>query len=122
MATLIVCRDRNIDKFGWGVSVTEGNNWDIDITGLLDGLGVGARIRDDDEAGFFEGASDVVGEVTGSKPAGNGYCTSMGSELEHSALAVGAGGDNADVGWVVNRGDNAGSEYDLFPGSGGSIS
>jgi hypothetical protein len=39
----------------------------------------------------------------------------MSSELEDSSLAIGTGGDDTDVGWVVNCNNNAGSQNDLFP-------
>ena len=51
---------------------------------------VEARVGDDDQAGLLEGASDVVGEVTGGEAASNGLSTSVGSEFENSSVAVGS--------------------------------
>jgi hypothetical protein len=72
------------------------NDGDVDIGSLLDGLGIGAGIGDNDQAGLLEGAGDVVGEVTGGETTGNGDSTSVGGELEDSTLAIGTRGDNAN--------------------------
>jgi len=84
---------------------------------LLDSLGVGTRVRDDDDAGFLEGAGDVVGEVTRGEATGDGGGAGVGGELEDGALAVGARGDDGDVGGVVNCDEDAGGEDDLLPGT-----
>lgn len=115
MATLVVGGDGNVDELGGGVGVAEGDDGDVDVAGLLDGLGVGARIGDDDEAGFLEGAGDVVGEVTGGEAAGNGNGTGVSGELEDGTLAVGTSGNHTNVGWVVNGCDDAGSKDDFLP-------
>ena len=115
MATLVVGRDSNVDEFSRGVGITEGNDGDINVGSLLDSLGVGAGISDDDKAGFLEGASDVVGEVTGSETTCDGDSSGVCGKLQHSALAVGTGGNDTDVGWVVNGCDDAGCENDLLP-------
>lgn len=39
----------------------------------------------------------------------------MGGELEDSALTVGTGGDDSNVGGVVNGDNDTGSEDNLFP-------
>ena len=78
-------------------------------------MGVGAGVGDDDEAGFLEGSSDVVGEVTGGETAGDGDCAGVSSEFQDRTLAVGASGDDTDIGGVVNGGDDAGCEDDFLP-------
>lgn len=45
----------------------------------------------------------------------------MCGELEDSALAVGAGGDDTDVGRIVDCCDDAGCEDELFPRVGVSL-
>lgn len=72
------------------------NDGDVDVGGLLDGLGVGARVGDDDEAGLLERAGDVVGEVTGGEATGNGDGAGVGGELEDGTLTVGTGRDDTD--------------------------
>lgn len=115
MTTLVVGWNSNIDELGWGVSVTEGNNWDINIGSLLDSLSVGTGISDDNEAGFLEGAGDVVGEVTGGEATSNGDGTGVSRELQDSTLTVGTSGDDTNVGGVVNSRDDTGCEDDLLP-------
>lgn len=81
VAALVVRGDGDVDVFSGGVGVDEGDDGDIDVRSLFDGLGVGPRVRDDDEAGLLERAGDVVGEVTGSKPTCDGDGTSVCGEL-----------------------------------------
>ena len=116
MAPFVVCWNSNIDEFGRGVGITESNDGDVDVGSLLDSLGIGAGISDDDEAGFLEGAGDVVGEVTRSETSCDGDSSSMGSELQDSALAVGTGRDDTDIGGVVDGCDDTGCEDNLLPG------
>lgn len=54
MATLVVGGDGNVDEFGGRVNVAEGDDGDVDVGSLLDGLGVGAGVGDNDEAGLLE--------------------------------------------------------------------
>lgn len=115
MATLVVGRDGNVDVLGRGVGVAEGNDGDVDVAGLLDSLGVGARVGDDDQAGLLERASDVVGEATGGEASSNGGGTSVAGELEDGTLTVGTGRDDANVGGVLDGGDDTGSEDNLLP-------
>lgn len=122
MAALVVGRDGDVDVLGRGVGVAERDDGDVDVGGFLDGLGIGARVGDDDEARLFEGARDVVGKVPGGEAARDGGGAGVGGELEDSALAVGACGDDGDVGGVVDGGDDAGCEHDFFPEGGASVS
>ena len=96
MTGLVVGWNGNVNELGWGVSVAKGDNWDVDVGSLLDGLGIGAWVGDDDEAWLLEGTGDVVGEVTGGEAAGNGNSTGVGGELQDSTLTVGTGGDDAN--------------------------
>lgn len=115
MTTLVVGWDSNIDILGWGVGVAESDDWDVDVGSLLDSLSIGAWVGDDDETGFLERAGDIVGEVTGGEATSDSDGTSVGGELEDSALTVWTGGDDTDIGWVVNGDDYAGSEDDFLP-------
>jgi hypothetical protein len=115
VATLVVGGDGNVDVLGGRVGVGQGNDGDVDIAGLLDSLGVGARVGDDDQAGLLERAGDVVGEATGGEATGNGGSTGVSGELEDGTLTVGTGRDNANVGGVLNGDDDASSENDLLP-------
>ena len=115
MATLVVGGDGNIDVLGGRVGIAEGNDGDVDVGSLLDGLGISAGIGDDDEAGLLERAGDVVGEGTGGEATGDSLSTGVGGELQDGTLTVGTGRDNADIGRVVDGGDDAGSKDDLLP-------
>ena len=115
MATLVIGRDGHVDKLGGRVCVTERNDRDVDVARLFDRLGVGPRVRENDQTGLLEGAGDVVGEVPGGETAGDGGGTGVSSKLEDRPLTVGAGRDHTDVGWVINGGDDPGSQNDLFP-------
>lgn len=116
MTTLVVGGDGNVDVLGGGVGVAEGDDGDVDVGSLLDGLGIGTGVGDDDEAGLLERAGDVVGEGTGGEATGNGDGAGVGGELEDGTLTVGTGRDDANVSWVVDGGDDAGGEDNLLPG------
>lgn len=113
--TLIVRGDGKVDELSGGIRIAQGNDGDVDVASLLDSLGVGARVRDDDQAGLLERPGDVVGERTGGEAAGDGLGAGVGRKLEHRTLAVRTGGDGADVGGIVDGDDDAGSQYDLLP-------
>lgn len=115
MPGLVVCGDGNVDELGGGVSVAKGNDGDVDVRSLLDGLGVGPGVGNDDQAGLLERASDVVGEVTGGETTSDGGGTGVGGVLQDSALTVGTGRDSADIGGVVDGSDDASSKDDLLP-------
>lgn len=115
VTTLVVGRNGNIDELGRGVSVAEGDDGDVDVGSLLDGLGVGARVGDDDQTGLLERTGDVVGEGTGGETTSNGLGTGVGGELQDGTLSVGTGRNDTDIGGVVDGGDNAGSQNDLLP-------
>lgn len=115
VATLVVGGDGNVDVLSGGVGVAEGNDGDVDIAGLLDSLGIGAGVGDDDQTGLLERSGDVVGEGTGGEATGDGRGTSVRGELEDGTLSVGTGRDDTDVGRVVDGGDDAGSEDNLLP-------
>lgn len=98
------------------VSVAEGNDGNVDVRGLLDGLVVRPRVGHDNQAGLPKGLGDVVGESSGGETTGNGGGTSVLGEFEHGALAVRAGRDDGHVCGVFDGGNDAGSEDNLFPG------
>ncbi len=102
MTTLVICGDGDVDEFGWRIGITECDDGNVDVGGLLDSLGVSTGIGHNDEAGLFERASDVVGEVARRESPGNGDSTSVGGEFENSALTVRTSRDDSNVGWVVD--------------------
>jgi hypothetical protein len=118
MTTLVVGRDGNVDELGGRVGVAESNDGNVDVGSFLDSLGVGARVGNDDQARFLEGAGDVVGEVTGGESTGNGDGSSVCGKLEYGTLTVRTSRDDTDVGWVVNCGDDASCEDNFLPARG----
>lgn len=115
MTTLVVGGDGNIDVLGGRVGVAKSDDGNVDVRGLLDGLGIGAGIGDDDQTGLLERTGDVVGEGTGREATSNGLSTGVSGELQDGTLTVGTSRDNADISRVVNGGDDAGSKDDLLP-------
>ena len=115
VTTLVVGWDSDIDELGWGISIAKSNDWDVDVGSLLDGLGIGTGVGDDDEAGFLEGAGDVVGEVTRGETTSDGDGTGVGGELQDSALSVRTSRNDTDIGGVVDGCDDAGCKDDLLP-------
>lgn len=79
-------------------------------------LCISERISDNEEAGFKELLLDLVGESTGGVATTDVLSAGVLGELEHSALAESAGGDDNDVLGVLDGDDNAGSEHKLLPG------
>lgn len=88
------------------------NDGDVDVGSLLDSLGVGAGVGNDNQARLAERAGDVVGEVTGGEATGNGDSASVGSELEDGTLAVGTGRDDAD--WSLSDRKPQQLNFELF--------
>lgn len=115
VTTLVVGRDGNVDELSGRIGVAEGNDGDVDVGSLLDGLGIGARVGDNDQAGLLEGSGDVVGERTGSETTSNGLGTGVRGELEDGTLTVGTSGDDTNVGGVVDSGDDTSGQNNLLP-------
>ena len=115
MTTFVVGRDGDVDEFGGGVGVAESDDRDVDVGSLLDSLSVGAGVRDDDETGLFERASDVVCKVTRSETTSDSDSARVGREFEDSALTVRTSRDDGDISGVVDCCDDASREDDFLP-------
>jgi hypothetical protein len=119
VTALVVSGDGNINVLGGRVTVAKSlcivnttkrqrggrrastyNDGDVDVGSLLDGLGISARVGDDDQARLLERAGDVVGEVTGGEATSDGNGASVGGELENGTLSVGTGGNDTDCSHV----------------------
>jgi hypothetical protein len=112
----VVGWDGNIDKLEGSVSVAEGNDGDVDVSGLSDSLVVDTGVSDNDHSGLLERSSNVVGEVTGGESAGNGLSTSETGKLEHGSVTVRSGRDDGNVVRVLNGGEDTGGKDELLPG------
>jgi hypothetical protein len=117
VTTLVIGGDSNINELSRRISVAKSNNGDVNIGGFFDGLGIGAGVGNDNKARLLKRTSDVVGEVTGSKTTGDGGSASVSSKLQDGTLTERTSRDSADVGGIVNCGDNPSGEDNLFPKS-----
>jgi hypothetical protein len=113
---LVVAGNGNINVLRRRVGIRKGNNRDVDIRGLLDGLSVRSRVSDNDETRLLERAGDVVGEVTWGKSSGNSSSTSVVGELQDSTLAISTGRNGNNVGSLGDGSNDAGSKDQLLPG------
>lgn len=68
---LVVGGDGNVDVAEGGVGVAEGNDGDVHVGRLTDGLVVNAGVGDDDEARLLVRPGDLVGEGSGGEAAGD---------------------------------------------------
>ena len=118
MTTFVVCRNSDVDEFGRGVGIAESDDGDVDVRGFFDGLGIGARVRHDDEAGLFKGACDVVGEITGSEATSDSNGAGVSGELEDSTLTIRPSRDDGDISGVVDSCNDASCKDDFLPGNG----
>ena len=117
MATLVVRGDCNVDKFSGRIRIAESDDRNVDVRCFFDRLGICARVGDDDQTRLFERARDVIGEIAWREATSNGDGTSVGGELEHSALTIGTGRDDGNVCGIIDGCDDAGSKDDFLPRS-----
>ena len=69
MGALVVAGDGDVDELGGGVNVAEGDDGDVGVAALSDGLVVRPGVADDQQAGLTEGGLDLVGEGSRGEPA-----------------------------------------------------
>ena len=117
MTTFVVGRNSDVNELSRGIGVTESNDGDIDVGGFFDSLCISARVGDDDEAGLFERASDVVGEIARGEATSDSNGAGVSGELEDGSLTVRTSGDDGDIGGVVDSYDDASCEDNFFPSS-----
>mmetsp|Transcript_12243 Transcript_12243/g.51554 ORF Transcript_12243/g.51554 Transcript_12243/m.51554 type:complete len:400 (-) Transcript_12243:75-1274(-) len=116
---LVVGRDGDVDVRHRRVGVAERNGGEVLVGRLVDGLVVGARVREHEEARLLERLGvDVVGVRAGRVAAGDGRRAGVLRELHHRALAVRARRLDDDVGGVLDRHEHAGGHHELVPGLG----
>lgn len=111
----VVAGDCDVDVLEGRVGVAQGDARDVGVRSLLDGLGVGLGVSDDDEAGLNELAGDLVGQSTRGPSLGDGLDTSVVGELhDGSGTERSLRADN-DVLGVLNGGDHSGGNHQLLP-------
>ena len=72
MGALVVAGDGNIDELGGRINVAEGDDGDVGVASLGDGLMVGPGVGDDQEAGLAERGLDLISEGAGGEATGDG--------------------------------------------------
>ena len=71
MGALVVAGDGDVHELGGGVHVAEGDDGDVGVASLGDGLVVSSGVRDDEEPGLTEGSLDLIGEGSRSESSSN---------------------------------------------------
>ena len=71
MRALVVAGDGDVDELGGGVNVAEGDDGDVGVAALSDGLLVRPGVADHQETGLTEGSLDLIGEGSRGEPAGH---------------------------------------------------
>ena len=69
---LVVAGDGDVDELGGGVNVAEGNDGDVGVAALSDGLMVGPGVADHQQTGLAESGLDLIGEGSRGEPTGHG--------------------------------------------------
>ena len=64
LVSLVVARNSNIDKPGWGINIGESNDGDIGIGCLSDGLMISSWVSYYQKTGFLECRLDLIGQGT----------------------------------------------------------
>ena len=113
---LVVARDGAIDVLKRRVRVAQANHGDANVRGLLDSLGIDARVSYDQQTRLLELLGLLVGESTGGEAAGNAGSTSELGELEDSTLAERTAGDTDHILRVFDGHNDTGSNHELLPG------
>ena len=72
MGALVVAGDGDVDELGGRVNVAEGDDGDVGVAALSDGLMVGPGVADHQQTGLAESGLDLIGEGSGSEPSGHG--------------------------------------------------
>ena len=72
MGALVVAGDGNIDELGGRINVAEGDDGDVSVTSLSDGLVVSPGVGDNQEAGLAESSLDLISECAGGEAASDG--------------------------------------------------
>lgn len=115
MTTFVVCGDSDVDELGRGVGIAKSDDGNVDVGGFFDSLSIGARVRCNEEAGLFERASDVVGQITRSEATSSSSSAGVSGEFEHSTLTIRTSRNNGDVSGVVDSCNDASCKDDFFP-------
>jgi len=115
VGSAVVARDDDVDVLQRAVGVAQRNHRDVNVAGLADGLVINERIGDDDQPWLTEAGLRVIRERTGAEAAVVAGGTDELGALDAGALAHVLAADDAHVLRVVNGGNDARRQLDLFP-------
>ena len=115
LLTLVVDGDGNIDVLERGIGIAESDDGDVHVASLLDGLGIGTGISDNQQTGFNELFGDIIGQSTGGPAAGGGLGADVLGALENGTLTIGTLGADEDISGVLDGGDHTSGDLDLLP-------
>ena len=71
VGALVVAGDGDVDELGGRVNVAEGDDGDVGVAALSDGLVIGPGVADHQQPGLAGGGLDLIGEGSGSEPSGD---------------------------------------------------
>ena len=111
----VVAWNGNVDVFQWRIAIGQGNDWDVNVAGLSDGLVIGFLVGDDNEFWFFVAGLGVIGEGTWRESAVDGRSAEECSKFQDSSLTVVFAGNEANVFWVFDGGDDSGGQLKFLP-------
>lgn len=114
MGSSVVARDGDVNELEVGVGVAEGDDGDVHVTGLDDGLSIGVGVDDDQESWLLELLGLVVSEDTRSPSGVRGSLAAGGlGELDNSTLSEVSGRDGEHVLKIGDTSDDSGGETKL---------
>ena len=85
---LVVAGHRHVDELGGRVDVAEGDDGDVGVAGLGDGLVVTPGVGDQQQARLPEGRLDLVSEGAGGEAAGDRAAPDVPGEVGGGDLRI----------------------------------
>lgn len=79
---------------------------------------VGSWVTDNDQSWLLELLGVLIGKTSWGPFSTEVRCLGVSGELENGSLGILSVGDNEDISWVVNGGDDSSSDHELLPGLG----
>jgi hypothetical protein len=111
----VVAWDDDVDVLQRAVRVAEGNNRDVNVTGLTDGLVINQRIRHENQSWLAEAGLRVIRERTWTEAAVVARGLDELGALDTSALAHVLAANDAYILRVVNGRDHSCGKLNFFP-------
>jgi len=118
LSTLVVARDSNINPVKFVISIAKSKNGNVHVRGLNDSLVVAAGVTNDDKSRLKVLLGVLVSKGTWNPLSTEVFSTGISGELEDSSLSIRAVRNDKNVllAFLLNSGNNSGSEHNLLPG------